>query len=398
MTDQPAPALPLPLVGIRVLELAQEIAGPFCGKLLAEFGATVVKVEPLGGDAARRWGPFAHDRPDPERSLLFLYLNTAKHSMTLDLHSRTGQRVVAALLPQADVIITDAACIAADFRVRHPRLIQTSIRPYGLSGPSAEWPATELTVEAMGGLMAIIGDPDAPPVKAGGEQAQYVAGLNAALATLLALESRERSGQGQCVDVSMQEALLTILGNIPVLYSHLHTVARRIGSRHHRTHPTAIFPCRDGYVGIAAQTHPQWEALCLLVDQPELLTDPRFTTGMQRAERADELDALLVPWFLARRRAEVMHTCQERRIPVGMSCTIAELLEDPHYAATAFFRAIEHPATGSVRYPGEALHMPQTTQSFGRAPLLGEHNEQIYGGWLGLSRHERARLRAQGVL
>lgn len=246
--------------------------------------------------------------------------------------------------------------------------------------------------------MAIVGNPDGPPVKLGGEQAQYLSGLNAAVATLLALESRERSGQGQGIDISMQESLLAILGNIPIIYSHLHTVAQRIGSRHHRTHPTAIFPCRDGYVGIAAQTHPQWEALCLLVDQPELLVDPRFTTGAQRAERADDLDAMLLPWFLARRRAEVMQACQERRIPVGMSCTIPELLADPHYAATSFFRAMAHPTTGSVRYPGVAFQLQQTECPVDRAPLLGEHNDQIYGGWLGMSRHERARLRAQGVL
>jgi CoA:oxalate CoA-transferase len=398
MTDQPLLTLPLPLAGIHVLEPAQGIAGPFCGKLLSEFGATVLKVEPPGGDAARQWGPFAHDHPDSEGSLLFLYLNTTKRSITLDLRSRAGRRVFDALLPQADVVISDTTLLPSDLWARHPCLIQTSIRPYGLSGPSADWPATELTVEAMGGVMAIVGDPDAPPVKVGGEQAHYLAGLNAAVATLLALESRQRTGQGQGVDISMQESLLTILGNIPILYSHLHTVARRIGSRHHRTHPTAIFPCQDGYVGIAAQTHPQWEALCLLVDQPELLTDPRFTTGVQRAERADELDAVLFPWFLARTRHEVMHACQERRIPVGMSCTIPELLEDPQYAATAFFRAIEHPVTGAARYPGEALQMQQTASTYGRAPLLGEHNNQIYGGWLGLSRHERARLRTQGVL
>jgi CoA:oxalate CoA-transferase len=398
MTDQPTPALPPPLAGVRILELAQAIAGPFCGKLLAEFGATVIKVEPLGGDVARHRGPFAYDHPNPEGSLLFLYLNTAKRSITLDLHSRTGRHVIAALLHQVDVVITDAPDVPSDPWARHPHLIHTSIRPYGLSGPSREWPAAELTVEAMGGVMAIVGDPDRAPVKLGGAQAQYVAGLNAAVATLLALESRERSGQGQCIDISMQESLLTVLGNIPILYSHLHTVARRIGSRHHRTHPTAIFPCQDGYIGIAAQTHPQWEALCLLVDQPELLTDPRFTTGMQRAERADELDALLLPWFLARARDEVMQACQERRIPVGMSCTMAELLADPQYAATAFFRTVEHPATGPACYPGEALQMPQTASTLGRAPLLGEHNEQIYGGWLGLSRHEGARLRAQGVL
>jgi crotonobetainyl-CoA:carnitine CoA-transferase CaiB-like acyl-CoA transferase len=235
-------------------------------------------------------------------------------------------------------------------------------------------------------------------VQLGGEQASYVGGLNAAVATLLALEAREHTGRGQVIDISIQESLLTILGNIPILYSHLATVARRIGSRHHRTHPTAIYPCRDGYVGIAAQTTQQWEALCLLVDQPELLVDPHFTTGVQRAERADELDVMLLPWFLARTRQEVMLACQARRIPVGLSCTIPELLDDPQYQASGFFQDIDHPSTGTVRYPGGAFQMPSTSGALTRAPLLGEQNMQVYAGWLGISPHEQARLRSQGVL
>ena len=388
----------LPLTGIRVLEAAQGIAGPFCGKLLAEFGAQVTKVEPLTGDAARHQGPFADDGPDPERSLAFLYLNTAKRSITLHMESRPGERIFATLAQRADVLITDDVSPVPQTFTRHHRLIHTAVRPFGLSGPCADWPATELTVQALGGVLALVGDPDRPPVRLGGEQARYLAGLNAAVATLLALEARERTGRGQVVDVSMQESLLAILGNIPIIYSHLSTVARRIGSRHHRTHPTAIYPCQDGYVGIAAQTPQQWEALCLLVDRPELLIDPRFRTGVQRAERADELDAALLPWFLARSRHEVMRACQERRIPVGLSCTVPELLQDPQYAAGGFFQDIAHPHVGTARYPGAALQLAQTPCRCERAPLLGEHNELTYGGWLGLSPHERARLRSQGVL
>jgi crotonobetainyl-CoA:carnitine CoA-transferase CaiB-like acyl-CoA transferase len=386
-----------PLAGICVLELAEGVSSPFCGKLLAEFGAQVIKIEPPAGDITRRRAPFAHDHPDPEGSLFFLYLNTAKRSITLHLGCRAGMRLFEALLPHADVVISDHTTPAAVVSPQ-PHLIYTSVRPFGLNGPHADWPFTELTVQALGGVMAIVGDPDRPPLKLGGEQASYVTGLNAAVATLLALEARERTGTGQVVDISIQESLLTILGNIPILYSHLATVARRMGSRHHRTHPTAIFPCRDGYVGIAAQTSQQWEALCLLVDQPELLVDPRFTTGVQRAEQADELDAALQPWFLARTRQEVMLACQARRIPVGLSSTIPELLDDPQYDATGFFRHIDHPSTGTARYPGGAFHMPSVPGVFARAPHLGEHNAQVYAGWLGVSPDEQARLRSQGVL
>ena len=393
------PATPaLPLAGIRVLEWAQGISGPFCGKLLAEYGAELIKLEPPTGDAARHTGPFAHDQPDAEGSLLFLYLNTAKRSLTLRLDCRAGLRLFEALTRHADVVISDQASPALDIMSRHPDLIHTSIRPLGRHGPGADWPSTELTLEALGGVMAIVGDPDRPPVKVGGEQAHYLAGLNAAVGTLLALAARDRTGAGQVVDISVQESLLTILGNIPIMYSHLGQMTRRIGSRHHRTHPTAIFPCKDGYLGIAAQTPAQWQALCLLVDQPELLLDPHFATGVQCAEHADELDALLLPWFLARTRQEVMQACQARRIPVGLSCTIPDLLADPQFGATQFFQVFDHPATGTVQYPGRAFYLQQTPCVHTRAPLLGEHNESIYGGWLGLSRHERARLRAQGVL
>ena len=392
------PMAGFPLAGIRVLELAQGISGPFCGKLLAEFGAQIIKVEPPSGDITRHQAPFAYDHPDPEGSLLYLYLNTAKRSITLHVGCRAGRRLFEALMQHADVIIDDhPSPVSATIPPARP-LIYTSIRPFGMDGPHTNWPCTELTLQALGGVMAIVGDPDRPPVKLGGSQAFYLAGLNAAVATLLALEAREHTGGGQIVDISVQESLLTILGNIPILYSHLATVARRIGSRHHRTHPTAILPCQDGYVGIAAQTPQQWEALCLLVDRPELLVDPRFITGVQRAERADELDAVLLPWFLERTRQEVMLACQARRIPVGMSCTIPELLDDAQYAATGFFQDIDHPTTGTARYPGEAFHIPSAAGVFARAPLLGEHNTQVYAGWLGLSPHEQTRLRSQGVL
>jgi crotonobetainyl-CoA:carnitine CoA-transferase CaiB-like acyl-CoA transferase len=388
----------LPLAGVRVLELAQGVAGPFCGKLLAEFGAQVLKVEPPTGDLSRHWTPFAHDQPHPEGSLHYLHLNTGKGSVTLHMGCRAGLRLFEALLPQADVVISDQPTPTPPSIPPVPRVIYTCIRPYGLDGPHADWPSTELTMQALGGVMAIVGDPDRPPLKLGGEQASYVGGLNAAVATLLALEAREHTGKGQVVDISIQETLLTVLGNMPILYSHLATVARRIGSRHHRTHPTAIYPCQDGYVGIAAQTPQQWEALCLLVDQPELLVDPRFMTSGQRAECADELDTVLLPWFLVRPRQEVMLACQARRIPVGLSCTIAELLDDPQYHANGFFQDLDHPHTGTVRYPGGAFQMLPTLDALGRAPLLGEQNMQVYAGWLGLSPHEQARLRAQGVL
>jgi len=388
----------LPLAGIQVLELAQGVAAPFCGKLLAEFGAQLIKVEPPTGDLTRHQPPFAADHPDLEGSLVYLYLNTAKRSVTLDLDCGAGLRLWEALKQQADVVISDQWGPASATASRADHMIYTSIRPFGLHGPHADWPCTELTMQALGGVMSIVGEPDRPPLKLGGEQSAYLAGLNATVATLLALEARERTGRGQVVDISMQESLLTILGNIPILYSHLATVARRIGSRHHRTHPTAIFPCRDGYIGIAAQTPQQWEALCLLVDQPELLVDTRFSTGIERAARADELDAVLLPWFLARTRQEVMLACQGRRIPVGLNCTVPELLNDPQYAASGFFRDLDHPRTGLARHPGAAFHWPSAAEICGRAPLLGEHNMQIYAGWLGISPHEQARLRSQGVL
>jgi CoA:oxalate CoA-transferase len=393
------PATPaLPLAGIRVLELAQGISGPFCGKLLTEYGAELIKLEPPIGDAARHMGPFAHDHPDAEGSLLFLYLNTAKRSITLRPDCRAGLRLFGALTRHTDVVISDQASPALDIMGPRPDLIHASIRPFGRHGPGADWPSTELTIEALGGVMAIVGDPDRPPVKVGGDQAHYVAGLNAAVATLLALAARDRSAAGQVIDISVQESLLTILGNIPIMYSHLGRMTRRIGSRHHRTHPTAIFPCKDGFIGIAAQTPAQWEALCLLVDRPELLLDPRFATGVQCAAHADELDALLLPWFLARTQQEALQACQACRIPVGLSCTIPDLLADPQFAATEFFQVLDHPATGTVQHPGRAFHMQQTACHHSRAPFLGEHNELIYGGWLGLSGHERARLRAQGVI
>ncbi|MDP2919957.1 MAG: CoA transferase [Dehalococcoidia bacterium] len=388
-----------PLSGLSVIDLTHYIGGPLCTKLLAGMGAEVIKVEQPGhGDPARRMGPFPDDLPDHEKSGTFLYLNTGKKSITLNLKSATGIKILKDLVKEADVLVENfeprvMQSLGLSYSILeriNPRLVITSISNFGQTGPYRDYKAEEMAILALGGMMYLIGDPEREPLRWGFEAAQYMGGLSAFTGTMAALHYVEQTGAGQQVDISLLEGIVASHFQAPEQYAYTGVVARR-----NRT--MLVFPCKDGVVQLALQPH-HWPKLTQLVGMPELLEDPRFRDTQSRTRNYEALETLLLPWMIERSMTEIYHAGQSIGFPVGYGATTADLFEAPQYHARGFLVDIEHPRAGKLTYPGTPVSMGDIPWQHSRAPLLGEHNEEIYCGRLGLSRGDMVRLREGGVI
>lgn len=394
------------LAGIKVLDLTHYIAGPYCTKLLADYGAEVIKIEKPGdGDGARRMAPFFGDDPHPEKSGLFLYLNTNKLGVTLDLKSETGVKIFEKLVRDTDILVENFSprvmpSLGLDYENLErisARLVMTSISNFGQSGPYRDYKATEIVADAMGGWMAIIGDPEREPLKPGGYQAQFVAGLFGAVGTTTALYGQEMTGIGQHVDISLMDAVLYIQMGITSRYSYSEHITRRAGNRVWPP-PGSILPCKDGYIGAIAVTTEQWATLCHWMGMPALIEDPRFVTVADRVEHIDELDAILISWLVEHEQEDLFREAQKRALPFAVPATTKMLLESRHLQERDYFVEVDHPVTGRVPYPGAQFKMGDLPYELERAPLLGEHNEEVYCHRLGYSKSDLVRLREQGII
>jgi benzylsuccinate CoA-transferase BbsE subunit len=409
----------------RVLDLTQAI-GWTCGKLLADLGADVIKIEPPGGDIERRIGPFYHDDPHPERSLTWFAAHTNKRGITLNLETADGQALWLALVRDADFVVESFPPGFLDQRgigfrstsQQNPSLIWTSITPFGQSGPYAHYRASDLVGMAMGGLMYLCGDADRPPVRLRPAQAYLQAGLQAAVAMLLAHHDRVRSGEGQFIDVSMQQAVSwTILPtrqywDLDRLITERGGPARAFGDQLRRI----IFACQDGHVALmGVMNSREWGPMVAWLaseGMAEDLTDESWAILVQHAGHSpltqaaltvDELAHVydvLSRFFLQHTKAELSEEAQRRRIILFAVHTADDLLAHPQLIARHFFQALEHSELGeTLYYPGAPYRLSRTPcQLRRRAPLIGEHNEAIYGGELGLSRAELAVLMAAGAI
>jgi CoA:oxalate CoA-transferase len=395
------------LEGIKVLDLSQHISGSYCTKLLAAFGAEVIKIEKPGqGDMARNMGPFLNDKPNPETSALFLYMNTGKQGITLNLEKRAGVDLLKKMMKDADVLVENfqpsvIANLGLDYENLeeiNPGLIMVSITDFGQTGPYRDFKGGRLVGYALSGYMYINGDPDREPLAGGGEQPAYQGGLHAFTGTMAALIYRQTTGQGQHVDVATMECMASIHQFTLNRYVYSGKIQKRTGNRYMWSHPITIYPCKDGYVSISASTDDQTEMLLTLMEMKHLLKDPRFQTGFHRLIHAEEFDELVRPWFLQRMRKEIVESCQEWRVPATYVNDVADLLEDEQYKARDFWVELDHPETGTLPYAGPPFKMSKTPARYHRAPLLGEHNEKIYMSWLGLSRDDLERLREEGVI
>ena len=378
------------LEGIRVLDLGPEIAAPFCSRLLADYGADVVKVEPPNvGDPARHMGPYAGDEPHLEKSIPFLYLNTNKRGITLDIGSTAGRGVLSDLVGSVDVVVqgfppSESGALGLDFKTlgeANPGVVVTSITPFGLSGPYRDYSATDIVTCAISGLMYHSGDSDREPLRNALSQSLYVAGANAAVATVAALFHRMATGQGQQVDVSVVECLATHLVQAAPFYDYMGAIRGRRQVR--GSGFEELMPARDGYVVPSIQGSQPWPVVAELIGV-EALLEERFGSGAGRLEFGEELKALLVEGLAQWDRKPLFQASGERRLVFGMAQDAGDLFDCPHLRERGFFVEVDHPAAGKVEYPGMGPRLSEGSFDIRYpAPLLGQHNREVYREDLG---------------
>lgn len=394
---------------LRVLDLADE-KGLYCTKLMADLGADVLRVERPRGDATRNIGPFLHDQPHPERSLFFAYLNTNKRGITLNLECADGQEVFRRLVKTADILVETfppgyLARLGLDYphlREVNPRLILTSITGFGQTGPYRDYKTCDMVGFAMGGLMYLTGDPKSPPVQAGGYQVYYTGSMFAAVATLMAVYRRRTTGEGEHVDVSMQECVASLLETATVNYSYNGVVQKRTGTQHAIAAPCRVYPCQDGYWAVIANAPHMWDALVAWIVEEgigvEELTKSEYQFMDARRANIDQINAYIAEFGMRHTKAELFAEGQSRRIPVAPAAAATEVLADPHLHARGYFVDLEHPVLGILRYPGAPYKLSETYWRILRpAPLVGQHNQEVYQE-LGLSQSDLVVLAGVGAL
>ena len=399
------------LEGVTVLDLTHYIAGPHCTKLLADYGADVIKVERTGGgDPARHLGPFYEDDPHHEKSGLFLHLNTNKRSVTLNLKVTSGQFILKELVKEADILVDNFSPRVMpgwglDYPVLskiNPMLVMTSISNFGQTGPYRDYKASELVLFGMGGEMHSIGMEGREPLKQGGNVVQYEAGAVAAGVTMAAFLAADRDGQGQYIDIPILE---TQLGGVDrrhaalLAYQYSGQISTQQAGWLSGALASGTFPCQDGYVEIAGGG-PLFPRVIKMLGAPAFLDDPKWLEpgAGSNPEMVEEFDAFFLPWLLERTMQQVWEEGQKARVLCGPLYNTADLLKDPHFTGRDFWSGIEHPFTGSIDYPGPPFRMSETPRQIRRsAPLLGEHNEEVYGH-IGYSKDDLVRLRERDVI
>ncbi len=381
------------LDGLVVVERAEGIAGPVCGKLMAGFGAEVIKVEPPRGDVSRTLGPFRDDVPDPEASGLFLYLNAGKKSVVVDSGNPSHLRRLRELIDRADVLIDGVSGVNtaglgySELSRANPDLVAVSITPFGLSGPYRDFAATNLIVHALSGELGLAGSRDLPPLKKGGSLADYHAGCHGFIAAVAALLARDRLG-GQHVDVSHLESLASILGATMNAWLYDGQVSQRgdgdpwsLGAAARRgedgTHwePSGVWKARDGYVLAYGRPDADWKgAIREMSEDLPGLASPRFATEDGRGEHAEELTRLFARWVSEHTREEAYRLFQRHGHAYGYVATARDLLDSPQLRHRRFFVSLLHPVAGSVTMPDAPFRMSRTPFVSRPAPLLGEHH------------------------
>jgi crotonobetainyl-CoA:carnitine CoA-transferase CaiB-like acyl-CoA transferase len=398
------------LEGIKVLDLTQYIAGPFCTKMMSDFGADVIKVEKPGtGDMARRYGPFPGDIPHPEKSGMFLYLNTNKRGITLNLKSRTGVEMFKELVKQADVLVESFSprvmpSLGLDYETLsgiNPGLVMTSISSFGQTGAYRDWKATELTMFALSGKMHSLGDPDREPLKYALNAFQYFTGQAGSLATTAAMMRAKKEGFGEYIEISILETMAGDVDNIVIRYDYSGDRGRRTTAKNYIMYPFGGFPCKDGFVCIQGLGRgEEWlPRLFTMIGMPELKDDPRFSTAESRAQHTDEFYALLYSWLIDHTKQEVFDASAAVRYPMAPVYTTEELVKNEHYNERGFFPSMEHPAAGALTYPGAPYKLSEAGFELRKpAPLLGQHNGEVYRELMGYTEKDLCLLRRNSII
>jgi crotonobetainyl-CoA:carnitine CoA-transferase CaiB-like acyl-CoA transferase len=398
------------LAGIKVVDFGQMVSAPYCAKLFSDFGADVIKVEPPGGDAARRMGPFPGDIPAAEKSGLFFINNTNKRGITCDVATAAGRELFLRLLEWADVLIeNNLPQQMKAWKLDYPslqrvneRLVVISITPFGQTGPYSGWNAYDLNAYHLSGASnRYCGRPGEMPLEHGTFAADYFGAVTAASWGLAAYYGRDAVGGGQCVDVSCAEAIAaTFVGGQTIGgYAQDGVFDKRTGVGLPQGAPATIVPCRDGHVWMLALEPGQWNGLREVMGNPEWAELELFQDMRARAQNADLIYPFIEEWALQYDKMEIMEKCQAAGCPITAVFTIAEAAEHPHLAARDYFVDIEHPELGRVKNLGVPFKLPASPGGPCRpAPLLGQHNVEVYGAIHGLSTRQLDEYRAQGAI
>ena len=398
------------LSDVRVLDFTHYVAGPYCTKLLADYGADVIKVErPDGGDGARRLGPFPDGEPHLERSGLFLHLNTNKRSVTLDLKSGAGQRIARELASDCDVVVENfrpgtMERFGLDYeslKSVKPGLVMTSISDFGQRGPYRDYRGSDIVFYGMGGEMYSTGLEDREPINVGTYVILYQAGSTAAVGTMGTLLASRGQGIGQQVDVSIMETQVASMDRrMTALLGYQYTgeITPRIPMSS-VGYPIGVYPCSDGYVTFMGG-NVYFPRVVRMLGEPEFLKDPKWHEPDAQSDPAlkYEFDEQFIPWCMERTRAEAWQAAQEARVLSGPLNEMKDVSTDPHFEERGVFVEIEHPEAGLLKYPGRPFGMSESPWSVRRpAPLLGEHNVEVLRE-LGYEDDDVGRLLAQGVI
>ena len=401
MTDETTAARPLPLEGIRVLDLGRIYQGPWCGTLLALAGASVVKIEEPGGEPARQRGGAGGT------TVPVAMLNSNKQAITLNLKHERGRALFLDLVRGADVIIENFGPGVMDrlgvgparLLEVNPRLVYGGATGYGVEGPDRDRLALDITIQAHSGVMSVTGFPGHGPVKAGVAFVDFLGATHLYGGIVTALYERERTGRGRVVDIAMIDTVYpTLASNMSAYYRE--GVAARYGNGHGggAVFPYDVFPTSDGHVAILVVTSRQWPKLCEAMGRPELIDDPRFSTIGRRYHHGSEVNALVTEWTRTLTRDEVVASLTEARVPVAAVRDVGELLDDAHLVERGAIQHLDHPELGPIAVPHSAIRFRGTPIAALRpAPAVGADNRDVYRG-LGLSDAEIDRLHADGVV
>ena len=396
----------LPLNGYRVLDLSGPM-GVYCGKLMADMGADVIKVEPPGGDPMREIGPYVDGKPGPGRSLYWLHFNTNKRSVTLDIGAAEGAAALRDLALTSDVLLEtgwpgymDSLGLGyKSLAAVAPGLVYASITPFGQTGPYRNFKASDLVGFAMGGYMYVTGWPHTPPTKLWGSQAYNTASNRAYIAILLALYHRTMTGEGQYIDVSMQEAVAATTEHVNTTFNYTGESAVRCGFRHGGQF-VATWRCKDGYASITTNTRKAWDDLRAWMDRDGMagdLMDAQYDDHfVLRGEHSAHIEALVERWAMTHTRQEITEFGQSNHHPWGPAATADEILGNEQLWGRGYLTSVESPnGAPSMVYPGDPYRLTEFEHPVRRpAPAPGEHNDEILGGMLGLSADDIARLSA----
>lgn len=393
-----------PLSDVRILDLSRMLSGPFASMMLADLGAEVIKIEdPDGGDKTRTMGP----KLSEGQSAYFLSINRNKKSLTLDLRKERAREVFYELVKMTDVVLDNfrpgvlerLGCDYEKLKPINPKILSCSISSFGHTGPDKDLPGFDLIFQARGGAMSITGEPGRAPIRMGIPTGDLAGAMSAAYAVMAALYSREKTGAGQKIDISLLDCQASLLTYVAQYYILDGKIPGPIGSGHQTVVPYQAFKTRDDYVVIAIFVEKFWEKLCKILGVEHLANDPKFSTNDRRRENKKELLPILERIFLEKTSSEWLKLSSEEGIPSAPVNTLDKVISDPQLLARHMLVEVDHPSYGKVKILGNPVKMSGLTEeTFTAAPTLGEHNQEILSGLLGYSQEEIDELKKDKII